>query len=173
VTTLATFTSRRLASEPEVPLKALTRIYLFEDDASLRSLLVEMLHEELDAAVEACSSVGELRQRCDDQRPDLIIADFWGASHLQLVDSERAEIAALAAVAPLVLVSGRNWAVGAEADDLGVAALVPKPMDIERFASVIAETLAEATQRTLEDEQAIDLPPREGMSIFVLGWPHS
>jgi DNA-binding NtrC family response regulator len=150
----------------------LALIYLFEDDASLRSLLVEMLHGELDAAVEACSSVAELRQRCDDQRPDLIIADFWGTSHLRLDDAERAEIAALAAVAPLILVSGRNWAMGAEADDLGVAALVPKPMDIERFASVVVEALAAATQRSLEDEQAIDLPPREGMSFFVLDWPH-
>jgi DNA-binding NtrC family response regulator len=146
---------------------------LFEDDASLRSLLVEMLHLEIDAAVEACSSVAELRQRCDEQPPDLIIADFWGTSHLRLDDGERAEIAALGAVAPLILVSGRNWAVDAEADDLGVAALVPKPMDIELFGSVIAEALAVATQRTLEDEQAIDLPPREGMSFFVLDWPHT
>lgn len=154
-------------------MQALVRIYLFEDDADLRSLLVEMLHGELDAAIEACSSVAELRQRCDDQRPDLIIADFWGTSHLRLDDAERAEIAALAAAAPLILISRRNWAVGADAEDPGVAALVPKPMDIEQFASVIVEALAEATQHTLEDEQAIDLPPREGMSFFVLDWPHT
>jgi hypothetical protein len=46
-------------------------------------------------------------------------------------------------------------------------------MDIERFASVVVEALAEASQRSLEDEQAIDLPPREGLSLFVLDWPQN
>jgi hypothetical protein len=42
-----------------------------------------------------------------------------------------------------------------------VAALVAKPLDIGRFRSIVVEALAQAT----------DLPPREGMSVFVLGWP--
>jgi DNA-binding NtrC family response regulator len=149
----------------------LARIYLFEDDAGLRSLLVELLEEELGAKVEPCSSMGELQQRCASQRPDLIVADFWGTSHLQLADEERSEITALASVAPLVLVSARNWALGAEADELGVAALLAKPLDIEHFASVVQEALTKATSAGIEDEVATDLPSREAMSVFVLGWP--
>jgi DNA-binding NtrC family response regulator len=149
----------------------LARIYLFEDDASLRSLLVEMLQDELGADVTACASMGELRERCTVARPDLIVADFWGSSHLLLEDRERSEITALASIAPLVLVSARNWAIGAEAAELGVAALLPKPLDIERFASVVQETLAAQPAGALEGEEATNLPQRDSMSVFVLGWP--
>jgi CheY-like chemotaxis protein len=134
----------------------LARIYVFEDDTSLRGLLVELLHDELQADVVACTRMPELRQRCLQQRPDLIVADFWGTSHLELDDTERDEIVELAAIAPLVLVSARNWALGAEPDELGVAALLPKPLDIERFAAVVQSTLASGPQP----------------NVFVLGWPH-
>jgi DNA-binding NtrC family response regulator len=154
-----------------VTLVGLARIYLFEDDASLRALLVEMLQDELGAEVTACGSMTELRERCTAKRPDLIVADFWGSSHLQLEDRERSEITALAAIAPLVLVSARNWAIGAEAEELGVAALLPKPLDIERFASVVQETLAAPPRSPVEGEAASQLPPRDSMSVFVLGWP--
>jgi DNA-binding NtrC family response regulator len=119
----------------------LALIYLFEDDQSLRGLLVEMLHDELGVEVEECASLAELQRRCDSRAPDVIVADFWGTSHLQLEESERAEITALAALAPLVLVSARNWAHGAEAEELGIAALLSKPLDLERFAAVVQATL--------------------------------
>jgi DNA-binding response OmpR family regulator len=120
----------------------LALIYLFEDDPSLRSLLAEMLHDEVGAQVEACPSKAELQQRCAMQRPDLIVADFWGTSHLRLDESERHEISALGRLAPLVLVSARNWTHGVEPGDLGIAALVSKPLDLERFASIIQATLS-------------------------------
>ena len=118
-----------------------------------------------------CGSMTELRQRCAAQRPDLIVADFWGTSHLHLDDTERAEITALASIAPLVLVSARNWALGLDAEDLGVAALVPKPLDVEHFASVVQDMLTDATGASLLEDEAQELPGRETMSVFVLGWP--
>lgn len=74
-----------------------------------------------------------MRQHCPGPRAlrgadaDLIVADFWGASHLRLAESERNEINALGALAPTVLVSARNWARDAETADLGVLALSPIP----------------------------------------------
>ncbi len=62
-------------------------IYLFEADDSLSALLVELLHDELDATVSVCHSLAELQQQCAATPPDLIVADFWGASHLQLADA--------------------------------------------------------------------------------------
>jgi DNA-binding NtrC family response regulator len=150
-------------------------IYLFEDDASLRALLTELIREELGGDVEPCSTIGALRERCAARRPDLIVADFWGASHLRLDESERSEIGELGAIAPVILVSARAWAVGIASTDLGIVALVPKPLDMETFVDVLHSALSQTTAR--EDaqqsavEQATDLPPRESLSVFILGWP--
>ena len=117
-------------------------IYLLEDDGSLRELLAEVLREELGARLEACATMAELQAHCATGKPDLIVADFWGTSHLTLDDAERSEITALAAIAPVVLVSARNWALDAQASDLGLVALLVKPLDIEMFVGVVRAALA-------------------------------
>jgi DNA-binding response OmpR family regulator len=119
-------------------------IYVLEDDASLRELLAEVMHEELCAEVEACATMSALRALCTARVPDLLVADFWGTSHLTLDEAERAEIRALAATAPLVLVSARNWALGVDAAELGIAALLHKPLELEGFVSALRTALAAA-----------------------------
>jgi DNA-binding response OmpR family regulator len=119
-------------------------IYLLEDDTSLRELLAEVLREDLDARLEVCATMAELQGHCATMTPDLIVADFWGTSHLTLDDAERSEITALAAIAPVVLVSARNWALDAQASDLGLVALLTKPLDIDRFIAVLRAALAAA-----------------------------
>lgn len=141
------------------------RIYLFEDDDGLRDVLVELLGEELDADIQACRTMAELQEQCRIQAPDLIVADFWGSSHLTLADSERSSISDLAAIAPVVLVSARNWMLNESAADLGVAALIPKPLDVSGFLEVLRSALE------IQGETALKLPPRESLSLFVLGWP--
>ena len=117
-------------------------IYLLEDDDSLRALLAEVVREEVEAHLELCSTMTELQALCATRTPDLIVADFWGTSHLTLDDAERSEISALAAIAPVVLVSARNWAQDAQAADFGLLALLPKPVDIDRFVVVLRTSLA-------------------------------
>jgi DNA-binding response OmpR family regulator len=117
------------------------RIYLLEDDGSLRDLLAEVLREELGAQIEACGTMIELLGHCAVARPDLIVADFWGTSHLRLDDAERSEIRALAAIAPVVLVSARNWTVDEHATELGLVAVLPKPLDIDGFVVVLRNAL--------------------------------
>jgi DNA-binding NtrC family response regulator len=141
------------------------RIYLFEDDDGLRALLAELLRDELGAEVEPAHSLEDLHARCRVQAPDLIVADFWGTSHLKLADNERSEISELGAVAPLVLVSARNWVLNEPSTDLGVVALMPKPLDIDGLLEVLRSALH------IQDEKAAELPPRESLSLFVLGWP--
>jgi DNA-binding response OmpR family regulator len=119
-------------------------IYLLEDDGSLRELLAEVLREELGARLEACATMLEVHAHCATSTPDLIVADFWGTSQLMLEDAERTEICALAAIAPLVLVSARNWALDARTADLGLVALLPKPLDLEGFVIVLRTALAAA-----------------------------
>ena len=53
-------------------------IYLLEDDVSLRELLAEVLREELDAQLEACATMIELREHCARRTPDLIVQPEYG-----------------------------------------------------------------------------------------------
>jgi DNA-binding response OmpR family regulator len=123
-------------------LVAKPTIYLFEDDDGLRNLLIELLHDELQAHVDVVQSMPELLRLCEAEPPDLVVADFWGTSHLTLSDEERAQIVALGATAPTVLVSARQWAQEAAPSDLGLAAMVTKPIDIDVFARVLRHTLS-------------------------------
>jgi DNA-binding NtrC family response regulator len=143
-------------------------IYLFEDDESLRALVAELLRDELDAQISECHNLAELHELCASKPPDLIVADFWGTSHLRLADAERSEISMLAAIAPLVLVSARNWAFDTPATELGVVALMAKPLDLDGFVEILRTTLANVGSSS---EQAGNLPPHDAMSVFVLGWP--
>jgi AmiR/NasT family two-component response regulator len=130
--------------------------------------MAELLREELDAQISVCHSLAQLHELCATKPPDLIVADFWGTSHLHLADAERSEISALAAIAPLVLVSARNWAMDAQATELGVVALMPKPLDFEGFLEVLRTALSNAGP---QGEQTDKQPPHDAMSVFVLGWP--
>jgi DNA-binding NtrC family response regulator len=121
---------------------ATPRIYLFEDDAGLRSLLIELLQDELQAQVVVVSSIPEVLRLCEDEPPDLVVADFWGESHLTLSDEERTQIVALGSTAPTVLVSARQWAQEHSPAELSLAAMVSKPIDIDAFARVLRHTLS-------------------------------
>ena len=149
-------------------------IYLFEDDASLQRLLDEILREDLGARVVVCSGLANIRERSAERVPDLIVADFWGTSQLKLADEERAQISALGRVAPLVLVAARRWAEDATPDELGVAALVGKPLEIDEFVEVLRQALAGRAGLAPDElaaEQAETLPPREALSVYFLPLP--
>ncbi|MDQ6669847.1 MAG: hypothetical protein M3069_03710 [Chloroflexota bacterium] len=117
-------------------------IYLLEDDPNLRELLAEVVREELTPELEPCARMSDLQAHCATRRPDLIVADFWGKSHVNLAEAERLEISALAAIAPLVLVSARVWALTANPTELGIAAVLTKPLELERFIDVLRSALA-------------------------------
>jgi DNA-binding NtrC family response regulator len=144
-------------------------IHLFEDDADLRDLLVELLQSELDANVVTCSSLADLLKRSSTGKPDLIVADFWGVSQLTLSDDERDQVMALGQLAPTVLVSARQWALDAGPDELGLAAVVRKPLDVDEFVT----QLRQALPSDVSDEIATDLPGRDALSVVLLPWSPS
>jgi DNA-binding NtrC family response regulator len=150
-----------------VEVVAARTILLYEDDDALRELLIELLRDEFEAQIVPCPSIGELVQRAAAQAPDMIIADFWGASHLRLADDEREQVTALAKLAPTVLVSARQWTHGPGADDLGLAAVISKPLDLEAFVAVLRQTLGAETEAA---ESTFELPRREAFSVVLLPW---
>jgi CheY-like chemotaxis protein len=155
-------------SVPYVP----PTIYLFEDDPDLRRLLAELLESELQARVVACGTIDEVLERSASSPPDLIVADFWGASHLTLSERERQQIADLGAVAPTVLVSARQWALDAGPEERGLAAVVHKPLDIEAFVTAMREMLPSGEAEGLSREAAVELPHRDSLSVLVLPFAH-
>lgn len=120
-------------------------IYLLEDDANLRELLSEVVRDEVSAELEACASMSALQAHCAMRKPDLIVADFWGTSHVNLDETERLEISALSAIAPLVLVSARSWAATIKPTELGVVALLIKPVELGMFVDVLRSALGAAS----------------------------
>ena len=51
--------------------------------------------------------------------------------------AEREQIMALARLVPTVLASGRAWAAEVSAAELGLAALLPKPFDLQALLDVV------------------------------------
>ena len=71
-------------------------------------------------------------------------------------------------------VSARRWAEDATPDELGVAALVGKPLEIDEFVEVLRQALAGRAGLAPDElaaEQAETLPPREALSVYFLPLP--
>ena len=116
------------------------RVLLLEDDLALRGLLHEVLGLE-DFEVLLCESYETIRAAAADAQGDIVVADFWGTAQRTLSDSGRAQIVELAQLMPVVLLTGRTWAYGVTAEELGARALMHKPFDLDELLSVIDDVL--------------------------------
>ena len=110
-------------------------IAIFDDDATLRELLRDVLELE-GCSVVVCSSLMELHQAAV-RGAMLAIVDGWGSGHLTLGDIERQQIIDLARLVPTVLMSGRTWAAKVTAAELGLVALLPKPFDLQALLDIV------------------------------------
>jgi two-component system OmpR family response regulator len=110
------------------------RVLVIESDASLGSLLTELLADE-GHAVDGVMTMADGLARVSAEPWDACVTDgFWP----QVVAETRAYLADLASRCPVVLLSGRDWARHARPADLGVAAVVPKPFDLEDLLGALA-----------------------------------
>jgi DNA-binding NtrC family response regulator len=106
------------------------RLLIFEDDPEFRAVLVEFFGEE-GFEVITCASYAHLREAVRSTDRQIVLADFWGASHLELSEVEQNEIRAVARRAPTILVSGRAWTATVSPEDLGVVCIVSKPLVLD------------------------------------------
>jgi len=117
-------------------------VLLLEDDYSTRKLLTMVL--TLDGHdVRSCASAEEVRVLAAATPDALAVVDFWGDSHVKLASDERDQLADLAHSVPTVLVTGRVWAASAVAHELGLAALVRKPFDVDEVSEVVRSCVAQ------------------------------
>ena len=87
-----------------------------------------------------------LREVAASLRPSVIIADTWGSSYKSLEPSERFEIAEVAQLAPLILITGQQWAANMTADELGVACILPELVNLEQLIDEIRRCLEESSE---------------------------
>jgi DNA-binding response OmpR family regulator len=93
--------------------------------------------------VVSCSSLLELHQAAVGEA-NLVLTDTWGPSHLTLTACERQQIMDLARLVPTILLTARTWAAHASAYDLGLAAVVSKPFDLESLVNTIRQSATRA-----------------------------
>jgi DNA-binding NtrC family response regulator len=111
-------------------------LLILEDDVQLRELLCDALGEE-GWDVVPCASYDELLSRAREGTASVAVSDCWGRSQSTLDPLERAQIVELAALVPLVLVTGRTWALGSQREQLGLAAMVGKPFDLDALIETV------------------------------------
>jgi DNA-binding response OmpR family regulator len=117
------------------------RVLLLEDEASRREVLAEALTGE-GYRVETSRSFGELYRAARARRGDLALADCWGPSVRELTEEDRAQIARLAGLVPVVLMTARCWADGMTAEQVGTRALLHKPFELEELLVAVSASLS-------------------------------
>jgi len=117
-------------------------VYVFDDNQVLRDLLVDVLRDDGFTSIVPFDSMPALVQMAAIRTPGLIIADCWGDSQIALAPALQGEIAAVGALAPTILLSGRAWLSAAAAADLGVACVLQKPIDLDELTQAIDRCLA-------------------------------
>ncbi len=117
-----------------------SNVLLLEDDPILRHLL-ECVFTDDGHRVQVCESPEQLLEAAATTPGALAVTDFWGDSHQILADDERAQVFQLARTVPTILVTARTWASTVRAQDVGLAALVRKPFDVDELCAVVSGAL--------------------------------
>jgi CheY-like chemotaxis protein len=116
------------------------RVLVLEDEPDFRRVLVELLAGE-GFEVTTCDSYAALWSADIEHDPAVVLADFWGTSHIELSPCERDEIRALGGQVPTILLTGRAWALQADAADLNVNCILAKPVVLDDILEQIRRCL--------------------------------
>ncbi len=128
-------------------------VLLVEDDAEVRTSVAEILELEgfsVDTAVHGQQALDKLRSGA---APNVLLLDLMMPvmNGLELLQHLRAE-SELRAPPVIVLSANRGY----EAEDLGVAAVVRKPFDVDALVGNIATVLRKAGQPPPQPSRAGD-----------------
>jgi DNA-binding NtrC family response regulator len=119
------------------------RILVAEDDAEIAALLRMALEDE-GYAVQVVSEPEAATQQLRDNRFALLISDQLSGAPNALSAEARHWVLEVATSQPTVLLTARDWAAhisdverAALAQELGVAAIVPKPFDVAALLDLV------------------------------------
>jgi DNA-binding response OmpR family regulator len=112
------------------------RILLAEDDPSIAAVTLEVLVGEGYDVTHAAAQ-GEARRLAQAESWDLFLVDMFGASYERPGPEDLAFLRELVTHGPVIVVTARLWAARVSASDLGVAAVLAKPYDVDGLLSLI------------------------------------
>jgi hypothetical protein len=72
----------------------------------------------------------------------IVVADFWGASHATLSTCEGDQIRELGASVPTILLCGRAWGSTITPEELNVACILSKPIELDEFLTRVCGLLS-------------------------------
>jgi DNA-binding response OmpR family regulator len=111
------------------------RLLLIEDDGALRQVLTEYFADE-GYEVLAAASDEAIPADLGPGSVHVIVTDAFGQTQ-QPGEPDRSRLHRLGMLAPTVLYTARVWAAEARPGDLGVAAIVLKPADLESLGAIV------------------------------------
>jgi DNA-binding response OmpR family regulator len=115
------------------------RVLVIESDPAIAALLAEILADEGHAAAGDATMAGGLARAQAGPWDACVTDGFWP----DVDAASRAYLADLGSCCPVILLSARDWARDARPADLGVAAVVPKPFDLDDLLDAL-ETVTHA-----------------------------
>lgn len=117
-----------------------TRVLLLEDDEAFRTLLLEAFEDE-GIVTRSCGSYGELLGCVRNDRPSLVVVDFWGESHHELSAPERSQIEHLSLAVPVILLTGRTWIRSIAPGEFPNVTILAKPVDLDALFVTVWDRL--------------------------------
>ncbi|MBV9170385.1 MAG: response regulator transcription factor [Chloroflexi bacterium] len=115
------------------------RVLLLEPNAALRSAIVDVLAAE-QYDVERCDSLDEVLESCGGSDCNVALV-AWQRMDGLLAEEHRDHLAELTRRLRLILMVPRAWARMLEVNELGVAALVPKPFDADELIGTVRQAM--------------------------------
>ncbi len=114
-------------------------VLLVEDDEIVAGLVEEILGGEGHRV--GCVSTPEgAHALLAAEAWDLVVTDSFSAGHDVPDEEELAHLRALTSRVPVVMLTGRTWASKVSASALGVAAILPKPFDLDDLIRAVEAT---------------------------------
>jgi DNA-binding response OmpR family regulator len=114
------------------------RLLLIEDDGALRQALTEYFADE-GYDVLAVATDDDVPTDLNQGDVQAIVTDAF--ANAEPSGADRSRLRRLTALAPTVLYTARAWAAEVRPTDLGVAAIVLKPADLEWLGAVVGAAM--------------------------------
>jgi DNA-binding NtrC family response regulator len=113
-------------------------ILLYEADEAIRTFVAEALRDE-GHQVLVCTTLQVVQSVALADPSALALVDTWGSHFTRLDDGARQDIRGFAERIPTIMLTTHAWAQETTADELGLLALLPMPLELEQLLETVGQ----------------------------------